>query len=147
MKITIIGAGAMGGAMAEGLLQSEKFIPSDITVSDHNQPVLDHFASKGASVTLDNQLACHGADIVCVVVKPWCVEKTLKGIKDALDYKSQKLVVVAAGVPSANIKEWLDKDGITGRTSLPCCHSHVVCHRLRHALCKSQCGRRRRDGI
>ena len=47
MKITIIGAGAMGGAMAEGLLQSEKFIPSDITVSDHNQPVLDHFASKG----------------------------------------------------------------------------------------------------
>mgnify|MGYP001519449148 CR=1 FL=1 len=103
----------MGGAMAEGLLQSEKFIPSDITVSDHNQPILDHFASKGASVTLDNQLACHGADIVCVVVKPWCVEKTLKGIKDALDYKSQKLVVVAAGVPSANIKEWLDKDGIT----------------------------------
>ena len=45
MKITIIGAGAMGGAMAEGLLQSEKFTPSDITVSDHNQPVLDHFAS------------------------------------------------------------------------------------------------------
>ena len=113
MKITIIGAGAMGGAMAEGLLQSEKFTPSDITVSDHNQPVLDHFASEGASVTLDNQLACHGADIVCVVVKPWCVEKTLKGIKDALNYKSQKLVVVAAGVPSANIKEWLDKDGIT----------------------------------
>ena len=35
MKITIIGAGAMGGAMAEGLLQSEKFTPSDITVSDH----------------------------------------------------------------------------------------------------------------
>ena len=47
MKITIIGAGAMGGAMAEGLLLSENFIPSDITVSDHNQPVLDHFASKG----------------------------------------------------------------------------------------------------
>ncbi|MDD7002643.1 MAG: NAD(P)-binding domain-containing protein, partial [Prevotella copri] len=113
MKITIIGAGAMGGAMAEGLLQSEKFTPSDITVSDHNQPVLDHFASEVASVTLDNQLACHGADIVCVVVKPWCVEKTLKGIKEALNYKNQKLVVVAAGVPSANIKEWLDKDGIT----------------------------------
>ena len=113
MKITIIGAGAMGGAMAEGFLQSEKFTPSDITVSDHNQPVLDHFASEGASVTLDNQLACHGADIVCVVVKPWCVENTLKGIKDALNYKNQKLVVVAAGVPSANIKEWLDKDGVT----------------------------------
>ena len=147
MKITIIGAGAMGGAMAEGLLQSEKFTPSDITVSDHNQPVLDHFASEGASVTLDNQLACHGADIICVVVKPWCVEKTLKGIKDALNYKSQKLVVVAAGVPSANIKEWLDKDGITPNL-LPRDAKHR--HRLQavddlHHSCRCICYRNPAD--
>ena len=103
----------MGGAMAEGLLQSENFTPSDITVSDHNQPTLDHFATLGASVTLDNQLAIHGADIVCVVVKPWCVEKTLLGIKEAMDYRRQLLVVVAAGVPSASIKQWMDKDGDT----------------------------------
>ncbi len=113
MRITIIGAGAMGGAMAEGLLNSERFVPQDITVSDHNQPVLAHFAGKGTSVTPDNQLACSGADLVCVVVKPWCVEKTLKGIRDVLDYKSQKLIVVAAGVPSSDIKQWLDKDGAT----------------------------------
>ena len=113
MKLSIIGAGAMGGAMAEGLLQSERITPQDITVSDHNQSTLDHFAEAGTSVTLDNGAACHGADIVCVVVKPWCVEKTLKGIKDVLDYKSQKLIVVAAGVPSTSIKEWLDKDGTT----------------------------------
>ena len=113
MKISVIGAGAMGGAMVEGFLQSEKFLPADITVSDHNQPVLDHFASEGACVTLDNQLACPGADYVCVVVKPWCVEKTLKGIKDVLDYKTQKIIVVAAGVSSSQIKEWLDKDGVT----------------------------------
>ena len=113
MRISVIGAGAMGGAMVEGLLKSDQFTPSDITVSDHNQPVLDHFASEGASVTPDNQLACQGADIVCVVVKPWCVEKTLKGIKDVLDYNNQKLIVVAAGVPSAKIKEWLYKDGAT----------------------------------
>lgn len=103
----------MGGAMAEGCLQSERFLPADITVSDHNQPVLDGFAQKGTSVTLDNQLAVDGADIVCVVVKPWCVEKTLKGIKDSMDYKKQILLVVAAGVPSSDIKRWLDKDGST----------------------------------
>lgn len=103
----------MGGAMVEGLLKSSSFSPSDITVSDHNQPVLDHFASLGANVTPDNRQACDGAEIVCVVVKPWCVEKTLAGIKDVLDYKTQKLIVVAAGVPSANIREWLSRDGIT----------------------------------
>ncbi len=113
MKITIIGAGAMGGAMAEGLLECGRFMPQDITVSDHNQPVLDHFAEKGANVNRDNQLACQEADIVCVVVKPWCVEKTLKGIRDVLDYDKQKLIVVAAGVPSADIKQWLDKNGET----------------------------------
>ena len=52
MKITIIGAGAMGGAMAEGLLQSEKFIPSDITVSDHNQPVLDQDVYKRQAIAI-----------------------------------------------------------------------------------------------
>ena len=34
-----------------------------------------------------------------------------------------------------------------GRTPFPCSHSHVMCHSLCDALCKSQCGRRRRDGL
>lgn len=51
-------------------------------------------------MTSDNQLAAEGSDIVMVVVKPWCVEQTLKGIKPVIDYKSQLLVVVAAGIPS-----------------------------------------------
>ena len=121
-------------------------------------------------------------------------EKTLKGIKDALNYKNQKLIVVAAGVPSANIKEWLDKDGITPTFFLvmpniaiaykqsmtfitpvdasateiqqiteifdelgeslimeerlfPAATAMSCAIALRHALCKSQCGRRRRDGL
>lgn len=111
MKITIIGAGAMGGATAEGILKLEGFNAGDLTVSDHNKPVLEHFASLGAKGEADNSEATKGADIVCVVVKPWHVEKTLKGIKNALDYGKQTLVVVAAGVSSADILTWMDKDG------------------------------------
>ena len=111
MKISIIGAGAMGGAIAEGLLRCDDLRADDITVCDHNQPVMDHFAQKGTSVTSDNQLAAEGSDIVMVVVKPWCVEQTLKGIKPVIDYKSQMLVVVAAGIPSEKINEWMEKDG------------------------------------
>lgn len=118
MRIAFIGAGAMGGAMVKGCLQSERFKPQDIIVSDHNQPVLDFFAQQGVSATSDNKQAVAGADIVCVVVKPWCVEKTLNGMKEVMDYSRQILMVVAAGVPSADIKRWLDKDGQTPKLYL-----------------------------
>ena len=100
MKITIIGAGAMGGAIAEGLIKSDVMRPSDLTISDHHQETLDHFSALGASTTLDNCLAVKDSDIVFVVVKPWCVEKTIADIKDELDDR-QLLIVVAAGITSA----------------------------------------------
>lgn len=109
MKLAMIGAGAMGGSTVEGLLLSTAFKNSDITVADPYQPTLDHFAGKGVSVTTDNAEAVKDKDIVCIVVKPWLVEQVIKGVKDALDYKRQTLIVIAAGVSSANITNWLDK--------------------------------------
>lgn len=103
----------MGGALAEGLLKCDTFMAGDITVADPNRETLDHFAERGTTVTPDNALAALGADVVAVVVKPWLVEGVLKGIKDSLDYAKQLLIVVAAGVSSADIKGWLDKDGQT----------------------------------
>ena len=70
------------------------------------------------TATPSNQLAAQGADIVCVVVKPWLVEQVLKGIKDVLDYSGQLLIVVAAGVKSTDINTWLDKGGDTIPTFL-----------------------------
>ncbi len=111
MKISVIGAGAMGGAMVEGFLKGETFRAADITVADPCEATLDRFATMGVSVTSDNSLAAKGADIVMVVVKPWLTEKVLAGIKEVLDYQRQLLVVVAAGISSANVKEWMDKEG------------------------------------
>lgn len=111
MKISVIGAGAMGGAIVEGLLKTNTYLPTDITVSDPYQPILDHFAEKGASVTTDNNLAVKGADIVMVVVKPWLVANVLSNIKNSLDYNRQLLVLVAAGIHSESIIELMAKDG------------------------------------
>ncbi len=107
MKITIIGAGAMGGAIVEGLIKGRTFRNEDITVSDPSPAVAEKFTPKGVCVTTDNRLAVEGAGIVCVVVKPWLVEGVLKGIKDMLNPQEQLLVVIAAGVKSADIREWL----------------------------------------
>ncbi|MCR5159946.1 MAG: NAD(P)-binding domain-containing protein [Prevotella sp.] len=106
MKITMIGAGAMGGATAEGLLKAGHE-GKDICVSDPSQAVLSKFAALGVSTTTDNAKAVADADVVMVVVKPWLVERVLTGIKDALQPSKQALVVIAAGVPSKNIQEWL----------------------------------------
>lgn len=101
----------MGGAIVQGLLKGDFAKNSDITVADPSQRAIDQFAETGASITTDNSIAAESADIVNVVVKPWLVEPVLKGIKQSLNYKKQILVVVAAGVSSEQIKEWLHKDG------------------------------------
>lgn len=111
MKISVIGAGAMGGATVEGLVRSQYINPQDITVSDPSQQVVAKFAKMGVSVTTDNRLAAETADIVCVVVKPWLVEQIVKDIKEVMDYQKQLLIVVAAGVSSASITEWMQKEG------------------------------------
>lgn len=111
MKISVIGAGAMGGAMVEGLIKGDFIQNEDICVADPSRPMRDKFADMGVTATPSNQLAAQGADIVCVVVKPWLVEQVLTGIRDVMDYDQQMLVVVAAGVKSDSIKEWMTKEG------------------------------------
>lgn len=109
MKISVIGAGAMGGSLVEGLIKGSTFNTSDITVADPSQAALDRFADKGVSLTTDNQAAVIGADIVVIVVKPWFEEGVIAGIKPSLDYKKQTIISIAAGNSSDKINSWLDK--------------------------------------
>ena len=111
MKISVIGAGAMGGATVEGLLKGNYVQAADICVSDASQKAVERFANSGAIVTTDNQAAAQWGDMVLVFVKPWLVEQVLTGIKDVLDYKRQTLVVVAAGIKGEQLKTWMQKDG------------------------------------
>ena len=82
----------MGGATVEGLIKGQYFKNEDITVADPSQAVMEKFSKMGISVTNDNKLAADTADIVCVVVKPWLVERVLKDIKPELDAKRQILM-------------------------------------------------------
>ena len=97
--------------MVEGLIKGDFIKNEDICVADPSRPMRDKFADMGVTATPSNQLAAQGADIVCVVVKPWLVEQVLTGIRDVMDYDQQMLVVVAAGVKSESIKEWMTKEG------------------------------------
>lgn len=113
MKITIIGAGEMGGAFAHGLLKSELFKADDITVANPHDAKLMPFAQLGASVTTDNVVAAENADIVAIVVKPKVVKTVIDQLKPVLNYKKQIIINMAASIKSDQLLAWLEKDGET----------------------------------
>ena len=117
MKITIIGAGNIGGAIARGLVRGGVFNASDITCTDLMQANLDRLLSADAcfNVSQDNPTAIQGADLVVIAVKPWRVEAVIRG---ALDYERQSVVSVAAGIPFERLLRYFTKDAVT--RYLPC---------------------------
>ena len=109
MKIAIIGAGNMGGATALGFA---RFVPeAELIVTAAHAATLGKFAVRGIATTLDNVEAVKDADIVILGVKPWLVDEVLTQIKGVLQGKI--LVSMAAGIPLAQIEEWLEGSGVT----------------------------------
>lgn len=111
-KITIIGGGNMGGAIALGL-QKGKLIPAaNITISDASETTLDKFRSISSDwkLTTSNKDAIEGADIIIIAVKPWLVETVADEIEKKIDYKKQILISIAAGVEIEKLKKLFDKE-------------------------------------
>ncbi len=99
MKIAILGAGNMGGALARGLARSGRISPSDLCVSNPSTPKLEALKAEFPSlhVTTDNAQAAGAADVVILAVKPWKVQEVLREIRPVLDYRRQVVASVAGG--------------------------------------------------
>ena len=104
MKITVIGGGAMGGALAEGFVKSGAFSATDITVTACHEATLNRFRQLGCNATTDNAEAVKGADVVILAVKPWLVKQVVDGIMPSFDYAAQAVVSVAAGVSGKDLE-------------------------------------------
>lgn len=109
MKVTIIGAGNMGGALARGWYKAGDV---ELTVTARTQSTLDRIKSDcpDITVTTDNVVAVRGADIVVLAVKPWLAEQIVNEIKYSIDMGTQIFVSVAAGVSLAQLDALLDTD-------------------------------------
>ena len=107
MKIAIIGAGNMGGAIARGLAKGTIIQAENICVSNPSQAKLDALKQEFPSmqVTNNNAEAINDADIVLLAVKPWFIEQVVKELP--LDEEKQILVSVAAGISFAQFEEWV----------------------------------------
>ncbi|MBE6310731.1 MAG: pyrroline-5-carboxylate reductase [Bacteroidales bacterium] len=107
MKVGIIGAGNMGGAIARGLAASNSVCACDITVCCPVQRELDAIKSYNSevNVSLDNEQAVNGTDVVIVVVKPWLLDTVLVPLLPKVDFSRQTIVTVVAGATTEHIAE------------------------------------------
>ncbi|MBO7189554.1 MAG: pyrroline-5-carboxylate reductase [Alistipes sp.] len=119
MKIAIIGAGNMGGAVARGLAKGSIIPTSNIYVSNPSQPKLEALKSEFAEIntSTSNCEVASVADIVVLAVKPWKVTEVINEIKPYLDYSRQAIASMVGGLSIAQLSEWLNKgDGVLPAT-------------------------------
>lgn len=112
MKIAIIGAGNMGGAIARGLATGSIVSAQDITVTAHTQATLDRLQADVPALhtTLSNREACEGASIVMLCVKPWLVQQVLEEVYPAINASNPLIVNVAAGITFEQLQQMLAGD-------------------------------------
>lgn len=111
MKITIIGAGNMGGAIVRGLVKSSLFKAEDISVSDVNQDALNVLKKDipRLNTERDSYNSVSDADIILLAVKPWLADNVIDRIKFKMDYDRQIFVSIAAGIDIAALSKFLKR--------------------------------------
>jgi pyrroline-5-carboxylate reductase len=98
-KITIIGGGNLGTAIAEGLIKSKFCKPSDITITKRNLATIKHLSDKGVNVTSDNVAAIRKSELVILAIKPFQVSDVLNGFVKEL---TSKHIIVSVATGSAD---------------------------------------------
>ena len=104
MKIAIIGAGNIGGAMARGLMAGKVVYPSDLTLTASRESSLEKYVSLGCNLTTDNVAAVKTADLVVLALKTEKMMEVVGQIRNSLDHGRQIVVSMAAGVEDEALK-------------------------------------------
>ncbi len=107
MKITLIGAGNIGGATAIGLSSTPG---TQITVTAAHPKTLSRFVGSSIATSLDNVAAVRDADIVIVALKPMTVRGVMDEIRQTLNPLRQIVVSMVPGIRSEELSSMLPKN-------------------------------------
>lgn len=135
-KITIIGGGNMGSAIAEGLLKSGFSEPKNITITKRNIQTLKYLSDKGVNLTADDKKAVFNADIIIVALKPYNTKAVLEELAPNLDQDKQIVISIVTGIwmkefekilgPSFPVFRAMPNTAIAIQESMTCyCHQHA----------------------
>lgn len=111
MQLTIIGAGNMGGAIAEGLFRHKTTDDNlQVAVADISKEKLATIAPFCSNTFTDNATAVAEADIILIAVKPWLVDQVIAGIRPVIADKQPVIISIAAGVTIAHLQQQFGKE-------------------------------------
>lgn len=104
-KIAIIGAGNIGCAMANGLIESGRFKPDSITLTRRKVALLDKFKEKGFTTTSDNKKAVENSAILIIAVEPQQLNSVLDEFKNLLKKDHHIVISVVSGATTSQISK------------------------------------------
>lgn len=133
IKIAILGAGNLGLAIAEGLVNSG-INKKKLFLTEKKASRKDDIIKSGFIAIDNNQEAVKQSDVIICAVKPAHFISLLDDIKNVLDIKNHILVSCVTGINSIQIYEALNKNialyrimpntGISIQESMSCISSH-----------------------
>jgi len=106
--LSIIGAGNMGFAIAQGLVNSGQYQANQIYLSTKDVEAIKTFQKEGYQVA-DNKTLVKSSKLVLLVVKPWIAEQVLDEIKDSFT-PEHILASCVTGLSSKRVFDYLGED-------------------------------------
>lgn len=110
MRITIIGGGNLGAAIASGAIKASVVKAKNVTIS-HLEPkchqLFDGFLDK-INIEDDNAKSIANSDFIIVAVKPWIMGVVLEEISSTIDRSRQAVVSIAAGIKFSELETMLN---------------------------------------
>jgi pyrroline-5-carboxylate reductase len=109
-KVSILGAGNIGSAIAFGLINSKLYKPEEIIITRRKPELLKSFTERGFKTSTDNAQAVKDTEIVIVAVTPQQLNELLAEIKSSIDTKKHIVMSIVSGATIKQMRKELGEE-------------------------------------
>jgi len=117
-KIGFIGAGRMGSALIDGILNAKLAPKTSVLAFDRDEARLNQLKNRGIETAKDNRDLTKRCGTIFLAVKPKDMPQVLDEIKDVS--QGRLFVSIAAGIKTTKIEEKLEGRVIRAMPNTPC---------------------------